>query len=130
MPKPFSEFAFLVTCELLSISALIDPKSKNYDKNAIMKAMMGGIVFALTKEEIQVHGVSSMGDLTGFTMAHNSFWTLEDIKKSSAIWNVRASKTILYRDYTLSEIGITEISFEIGIMDLEFQPKDGSWNWG
>ena len=68
--------------------AALNPKSTKYDKKAVWGAFMGGIIARISDEALQVTGIRALGDLTSFTMAHQSFWSMEEMKKTSSIWNV------------------------------------------
>ncbi len=65
-----------------------EPKSPDYDKPAIMKAMIGLFLHNLSTEKVQVHGVAALGDLTDFQVKHQTYWTLDDLKRSAAMMNV------------------------------------------
>ena len=42
----------------------------------------------MSQENITVNGFTGLADLTDFTLKHQTFWTLDDIKKSADFKNV------------------------------------------
>lgn len=65
-----------------------DTKSKDYDKNTIVRTILGVSVMAAYDENSVVNGVRGLMDLTKFTVKHQTFWDLESTKFFTKVMNV------------------------------------------
>ena len=60
-----------------------------------MKAMVGSFLHNLSNDKLQVHGIAVLGDLTDFQVKHQTYWTLDDLKRSAKMMNVRIMLSLL-----------------------------------
>ena len=66
----------------------MDPKCRDYDKSTPMKCFLANIIYMLRDDNLQVNGTAVIGDLTGFTVQHQLFWSPDDLKKLATVINV------------------------------------------
>lgn len=71
---------------MLFPSGAFDPKTTK--KQDMMHAMFGLMLHHSGDERTIVNGVTGFADLTDFGVKHQTFWTLEDLKKSADMMNV------------------------------------------
>ncbi len=68
-----------------------DPNTIKYTKDDLLKAV-GVIFFAFNYiESIQVNGFVWITDMTGFTLKHQMYFGVNDIKKTITVWQVGKS---------------------------------------
>ena len=79
---------------LLVLGAL-DPKSPDYDKKDLMQAMFGLFISQTWDEGSIVNGFTGLADLTHFGVKHQTYWTLDDFKRSADMMNVSLAKHTL-----------------------------------
>ena len=82
----FTTFHLSLTVRLLGS---FDPKSKAYDKKDIFHALFGVFINETACERSIVNGFTGMMDLTTFTIKHNSIWSMDDLKRTGDMMNVR-----------------------------------------
>ncbi len=84
----------------------MDTKSPDYDKPSIMKCFLGCMIHMLWDDNLQVNGTAVIGDLTGFNMQHQLYWTVEDLKRSAVLMNVSILWTAYKVQCLKKEIGV------------------------
>ena len=79
------------------VSGSFDPKSKAYDKKDIFHALFGVFINETACERSIVNGFTGMMDLTTFTLEHNSIWSMDDLKRTGDMMNVRIYSLFLLK---------------------------------
>ena len=67
----------------------------HYNKEDIFRAMMAYFYDYMYAEEHQVNGAVFIVDLTGYTIKHQTFLTIDDIRKGIKILQVRIFKYLI-----------------------------------
>ena len=67
---------------------MIDINSKEYNKNDVMRGMVATFFVSMFNEETQVHGTTYFEDAKDFSMKHQTYFGIEDSKRSTQLWQV------------------------------------------
>ena len=79
----------------------------------MMKGMFGTMLYYSTMHEKSVvNGVTGMGDLSRFQVKHQTFWTLDDVKRWSKLMNVSSCWCITVQS-TNNFVEIMEFKLEV-----------------
>ena len=84
---------------LFLIEGAFNPTCEEYDKYAMIRASVGGFMANFYDEEDQVNGIVSFSDVSGFTMQHQTYMTMDEQKRNMKMWQVllcAQTYTILY----------------------------------
>ena len=87
---------------LFLIEGAFNPTCEEYDKYAMIRASVGGFMANFYDEEDQVNGIVSFSDVSGFTMQHQTYMTMDEQKRNMKMWQV----LLCARTYTIVYIYI------------------------
>ena len=73
---------------IFRILGSFDTKCKKYSKKDIFVGIFGMFLYHNTNENNNVNGSICFADLTDFQLKHQTFWSLEDLKKLADVMNV------------------------------------------
>ena len=83
----------MVICMLICIVlffhlAAYDPASWKNRKPDCLRAMYTMFYYIVSNELTQVNGIVYLSDMTGLTVAHQTFWSMEEMRKLMKYWQV------------------------------------------
>ena len=74
---------------LLHLTAAYDPAEWKNKKGDMVRAMYCAIFYMIRDEQCQVNGIVFLSDMTGLTLAHQTFWSIDEVKRQMKYWQVR-----------------------------------------
>ena len=81
-----------------------DSSFKKYTKDTFFKAATAVFELACRPEHAQVNGLVMIADLTNFTLKHQMSFSMDDMKRSFAAWQV----STLWRLYIYSTVQLEQ----------------------
>ena len=85
--------------KLFLVLDLLNPTTKEYSSDDVVRATICFFLSSFLDEENQVSGCIYFMDIGGYSMKHQTFFCLDDIKRNTNMWQVYIDLYLHFNSY-------------------------------